>query len=218
MVLLCAWLAGCATGVRSTHRSFNTVVLDAGHGGHDPGALSRTGLREKVVALDVTRRLEYKLQAAGFDTVMTRTDDRFIPLGGRVRIANRKKNAIFVSVHFNHSRSSRARGVEVFYHHPYGKEVATRVQNSLLQTGSVNRGVKRANFHVLRNAKIPAILIECGFLSNSSEEQLARRAEHRERLAEQIARGLVEQRFGHGFRARRAESRLVRAASPDSEG
>ena len=107
------WLTGCAGTVKDTSKTFTRVVIDAGHGGHDSGATSRYGGREKDLALDVAMRLQPKLQAAGFETVMTRSTDKFIPLDGRARISNRQENVIFVSVHFNSSPRSSARGSEV---------------------------------------------------------------------------------------------------------
>jgi N-acetylmuramoyl-L-alanine amidase len=110
-VLLSAaiWMTGCAGAVKDTSKSFTKVVIDAGHGGHDSGAKSRYAGQEKDLALDVAMRLQPKLQAAGLDTMMTRSTDKFISLDGRARMSNRQHNVIFVSVHFNYSPRSSAR-------------------------------------------------------------------------------------------------------------
>src|SRR5580704_12579148 len=94
-------LVGCETetSVKNTSHTFQTVVIDAGHGGHDMGTHSRWGGTEKMAALDTALRLEPKLRAAGFNTVLTRNNDYFVPLGGRTHISNGQENAIFISLH-----------------------------------------------------------------------------------------------------------------------
>lgn len=194
-------LPSCSSTVRNNLRSFDTVVIDAGHGGHDPGAVSRRGTREKDVNLDVARRLDRNLRAAGIRTVMTRNDDRFIPLSGRTGISNRHPRAVFVSIHFNSANRRSARGMETFYHHPYGRTMAGYIQRNLTAvSSSPNRGVKPARFYVIRNNLNPAVLVECAFLSNSHEDALARSPAYRQLLADSIARGLLEMRFGSGRR------------------
>ncbi len=193
--------SSCSTTVRNTTRSFDTVVIDAGHGGHDPGAVSRRGTREKDVNLDVARRLDRNLRAAGFKTVMTRNNDRFIPLGKRASISNRYSNAVFVSIHFNSARRRSARGMETFYYHPYGRKMAGYVQRRMLAaSNSPNRGVKHAGFYVLRKNHNPAVLVECAFLSNYYDDRLARSSAFRQTMADSIARGLMEMRYGRGYR------------------
>lgn len=195
------FLSGCA-GVKDTSRTFSTVVIDAGHGGHDSGARSRRGTSEKYVALDVARRLDARLREAGFRTVMTRGDDRFIPLDQRAAISNRQANAIFVSVHFNHSRSRAARGTESYYYSPVASGIAQRIEDNLDDLPGVSsRGVKQARFRVLRKAQYPAVLVECGFLSNRSEANRCASPSYRDAVAERIAEALIVQRFGNGARA-----------------
>jgi N-acetylmuramoyl-L-alanine amidase len=110
-----ALLAACTTvpttAVKNTSKIFNTVVVDAGHGGKDSGAYRRYGPPEKMVALDVAQRLNRKLRESQLKTVMTRDSDVFIELNDRVAIENAQKNAIFVSIHFNDSRRRGVRGV-----------------------------------------------------------------------------------------------------------
>src|SRR5262245_33929769 len=109
-------LSGCAattSGVKATSRNFKTVVIDAGHGGHDNGARSRWGGQEKNNTLSVAQKLEPKLRAAGFKTVMTRNGDYFVPLNDRASISNKQSNAVFVSIHFNHSPRRKISGAEV---------------------------------------------------------------------------------------------------------
>lgn len=205
LILLCTVLLGaCATGPRyeevatkDTSKSFNTVVVDAGHGGKDNGAYRKFGGAEKLATLDVAERLSRKLRGSGVHTVMTRSSDVFIPLEERVAIENSQKNCIFVSIHFNDSRRRGIRGFETYYHSPSSIELANRIQAKLMTIPrSANRGVHHANFRVLRLAKYPAVLVECGFLSNPREGGEARDSDYRDELADRIAEAIVEQRYG----------------------
>ena len=187
------------TAVKNTTKTFTTVVVDAGHGGKDTGAYRRYGPPEKIVTLDVAQRLDQKLRESQLKTVMTRTSDVFIPLDERVAIENAQKKAIFVSIHFNDARRRGIRGFETYYHSGVSLELANRVQSKLMTIPrSANRGVHSANFRVLRLATCPAILVECGFLSNRAEGHEARDWEYRELLADRIAEAIVEQRYGPG--------------------
>jgi N-acetylmuramoyl-L-alanine amidase len=198
-----ALLAACSTvgtpGVKNTSKTFTTVVVDAGHGGKDSGAYRRYGPPEKMATLDVAQRLERKLRESQVKTVMTRDSDVFIPLNDRVAIENKQKNAVFVSIHFNDSRKRRTRGFETYYHSSASFDLANRVQQKLMTIpNSANGGVHTANFRVLRLASCPAVLVECGYLSNRSEGNQARDSEYRELLADRIAEAIVEQRYGTG--------------------
>jgi N-acetylmuramoyl-L-alanine amidase len=205
IVPLTALLAGGCKTVsleqqqRNTAHTFRAVVVDAGHGGKDSGAYRRFGPPEKAATLDVAQRLSRKLRESQFQVVMTRSDDTFIPLDTRVDIENRTKNCIFVSIHFNDSRRRGIKGYETYYHSDFASELARRIQSKLLtMKGAVNRGVHVANFRVLRNATYPAVLVECGYLSNRAEGYEARSEEYREQLADKIAEAIVEERFGPG--------------------
>ena len=188
LVAGCLLLSSCGTGpsirVKDTTRTFTTVVVDAGHGGKDNGAFRRFGGAEKNATLDVATRLAAKLRESQFRVVMTRSNDVFIPLDDRASISNRQSNAIFVSVHFNDSGRRGIRGFETYYHSPVARNLAYRIQQHLMTLpGAVNRGVKTANFRVLRKAAYPAVLVECGFLSNRKEGAAARSASRRDDLA-----------------------------------
>src|SRR5436853_3535118 len=215
-------LAGCAivpttapTAAKNTSKSFTTVVVDAGHGGKDNGAYRRFGGAEKIATLDVAQRLDRKLRESELKTVMTRSSDVFISLDERVAIENSQKNAIFVSIHFNDSRRRAIHGFETYYHSGDSFDLANRIQSKLVTIPhSANRGVHTANFRVLRLATYPAVLVECGFLSNRREGGQARDTEYRELLADKIAEAIVEQRYGPGvYRAQGQAS-----AAPATEG
>src|SRR5438270_13844904 len=118
--------------VKDTAKTFNTVVVDAGHGGKDSGAFRRYGPPEKMVTLDVAQRLERKLRESQIKIVMTRDSDVFIPLNDRVAMENAQKNAVFVSIHFNDSRKRKTRGFETYYHSGVSVNVADGIQQKLL--------------------------------------------------------------------------------------
>jgi N-acetylmuramoyl-L-alanine amidase len=207
-------LAACATGPRpaevgtvDTSKSFKTVVVDAGHGGKDNGAYRQFGGAEKIATLDVAQRLARKLRESDVKVVMTRTSDVFISLEERVAIENEQKNSIFVSIHFNDSRRRAVHGFETYYHSPTSVDLAQAVQDKLTTISrSSNRGVHKANFRVLRLAKYPAVLVECGFLSNRREGGSARDSDYRDQLADKIAEAIIEQRYGAGVYRRSAQA------------
>ena len=153
-------------------------------------------MKEKDAALDVSLRLEPKLRKAGFKTVMTRKNDTFVGLDDRVRISNRQKNAIFVSVHFNEARRRRdIYGAEVYYHSGQSVELSRRMLSHIGSLpGSRQRFIKQARFRVLRLNQNPAILIEGGYFSNRGEAARFARPEYREALADAITKALVEQK------------------------
>lgn len=196
-----------------------TIVLDAGHGGHDKGATSRYGF-EKDFALDVAKRAKALLEKRGYKVAMTRTTDVFIPLHERPKMAANLPESLFVSIHFNSSLSNReARGFEIFSMAPRGapatndgvfnardlraepgnvKELpsaalAASIYHSLLgQVPMLDRGLKHARFAVLRLATVPAVLVECGFVSNGPESTLIGSPAWREQVAAAIVEGIGE--------------------------
>jgi N-acetylmuramoyl-L-alanine amidase len=215
-----ASLAACSTvtttAVKNTSKTFSTVVVDAGHGGKDSGAVRRYSPPEKMIALDVAQRLNRKLKESQLKTVMTRNSDVFIELNDRVAIENAQKNAVFVSIHFNDSRKRRVRGFETYYHSGVSFDLANRIQGKLMTIpNSSNGGVHTANFRVLRLASCPAVLVECGYLSNRSEGNKTRDWEYRELLADRIAEAVVEQRFGSGVY--RPSTQVAAQSQPGTE-
>jgi N-acetylmuramoyl-L-alanine amidase len=189
---LAAWVLPCGLLVAA---SFSTVVIDAGHGGFDRGGIRSNIIPEKGVALDVARRLRSYLADAGFRTVMTRSSDTFVTLDRRVGTANAQRRAIFVSIHFNSARRKGANGIETFYGSSRAKRLASLIQRYAMKTTSgENRGIKRARFYVLRRSRIPAVLIECGFLTNRQDARRASRPAWRDQLARQIARAIIQYR------------------------
>lgn len=218
---VCAFASCETTGVanrKNTARTFDTVVVDAGHGGKDSGATRRYSPAEKVIALDVAQRLNRKLRESQFKTVMTRSSDIFVELDQRVAIGNRHDNSIFVSVHFNDSRRRGIQGVETYYASPYARSLAQRIQSKLSTLpGTRSRGIHTANFRVIRNAVYPSVLVECGYLSNRNEGRKSRSADYRDLLADKIAEAIVEERYGAGV-YERSGVRLARAGARRAAG
>jgi len=168
-----------------------TVVIDAGHGGHDRGGIPGQSVAEKEMTLDVAQRLRNVLAASGYRVVMTRDSDVFVPLGTRVAIANSYGNAIFVCIHFNATKRAGASGIETYFYSRDSLPLASAIHYFV--TGgapSANRGVRRRGYYVLRRTSVPAVLVECGFLTNPTEAAYAQSASYRQKLAEEIAAGV----------------------------
>ena len=190
----CAVLGLFALPARAQQRG--TIVIDAGHGGHDHGGVPGQRVSEKMMALDVSQRLRTYLQANGYRVVMTRNSDVFIPLPTRTAIANSNRGAKFVSVHFNSARRAGASGIETYYFRPDAAALATNIHRNVVAVAPTeNRGIRRRGYFVLRRTNIPGVLVECGFLTNPYEARYALNAGYRQKLAEAIGRGI------QGYRA-----------------
>ncbi|MBU6171559.1 MAG: N-acetylmuramoyl-L-alanine amidase [Verrucomicrobia bacterium] len=185
------FLALLACGISGLEAAdFRTVIIDAGHGGHDLGG-QWGRVYEKHLALDTAVRLEKQLKRMGYRTVMTRRGDYFLTLPQRCQIANRYRDAIFVSVHFNYTWKQDVSGLETFYFNSEGQKIANQVQNRMIRyTRAIDRKEKFARFYVIRNTKMPSILVEGGFVSNEAERKRMKSARFREALARAIADGI----------------------------
>ncbi|MFL2116447.1 GW dipeptide domain-containing protein, partial [Marinilactibacillus psychrotolerans] len=184
------------------------VVIDAGHGGSDPGAQAG-GVKEKDLNLTVSKKVQTKLKNAGYEVIMTRSTDVFVELSERARIANTSSADIFVSIHTN-SFNSTANGIETYSYNGSGTAnnpivakdpdrllksslLSEAVQDALLdKTGASNRGDKKANFHVIRETGMPAILTEMGFIDNSAERAKLVKDSYQNQIADGIVLGIKE--------------------------
>jgi len=219
-------LVNPAVGLRG--RRAAVIVLDPGHGGQDQGASGRSSLIESRAALDIARRLRAKLVNAGFRAYLTRDVDRFVELDERVRLAAARRADLFVSVHLNAAQNRDSRGIETYVltcpgypstaatsdarngarYAANSFDMANAILGGCLQqhvratTRAKDRGLRRARFVVLRAAPCPAALVECGFLTNTTDERLLMSDEYRDRLAAGLARGV------------QAYARLVQKAQP----
>ena len=171
--------------------SSTTVVIDAGHGGSDRGGIPGQRVAEKEMTLDVAQRLKKALASSGYRVVMTRDSDVYVPLATRVAIANSYSNAIFVSIHFNSARRTGAGGIETYFYNRESLPLASAIHYFVAGGApSSNRNVRRRGYYVLRKAAVPAVLVECGFLTNPTEAAYAQTASYRQKLAEEIAAGV----------------------------
>lgn len=226
---------------------FDSVVIDAGHGGTDAGARGERGLVEKDVVLDISVRLAKRLQARGLRVVLTRRDDRFVPLESRTSVANDARGDLFISIHANSARTSRPRGMETYFvsldasddlshqvaqreneafgsrgaaapkldplsailgdmavneHVRESSGFARLAQAELAAIDSVpSRGIKQAPFVVLMGVRMPASLVEIGFLSNADDELALRSDSRRSAIAAALARAVLA--FGEDYDRRR---------------
>ena len=192
LCLLIALLAcGNSHAASGDNSGLPTVVIDAGHGGHDRGGIPGQRIAEKDMNLDVAQRLRNVLAANGYRVVMTRDSDVFVPLPTRVAIANSYRNAIFVCVHFNSTQRRGAAGIETYFYSRDSLPLASAVHYYVAGGApSSNRGVRRRGYYVLRKTNVPAVLVECGFLTNPTEAAYAQTASYRQKLAEEIAAGV----------------------------
>lgn len=185
------------------------VYLDAGHGGTDTGASGKhtNNIHEKDVALDLTKKLERVLKDKGYYVIMSRTSDVTMSLSDRAQDANRHNPDLFVSVHLN-SFNGVAQGIETFYYNQQGntsndmandkdrieksKKAAEEIQKEMIKaTGAVDRGVKQANFHVLRETKVPSVLLEGGFLDHPTERAKLLQDRYQNTLANAISKAIT---------------------------
>ncbi len=183
-----------ALGHRPGPRGFTTVIIDAGHGGRDSGAVSH-GLSEKAVALDTAHRLKEKLKGK-FKVVLVRSGDRFVSLDDRVEIANKYSSAILVSLHYNASRAAFIRGPETYYWRVDSHGLASRIQKNMEQASGgrySGLGKKRRRLRLTRNSKIPSVLLEFGYLTNYSDARLVKSSAYRDRLASAVASAIITQ-------------------------
>lgn len=192
------------------------VVIDAGHGGQDSGAI-RDGILEKDLTLDVARRLEQLLRASGLRTVLTRSADQAVSLAERAAIANQQQDCVFVSIHFDEGPRAAASGVNTYYAArqtaatppiaswlPFLQQVsddpianvesqslAGFVQQALVtRTQAIDRGTRTQQFYVIANVRHPAVLVEGGFLTNEEDRSKLMREDYRQELAVGISEGI----------------------------
>jgi len=222
---------------RAVRKKIKRIVIDPGHGGTDVGAVGMRGTKEKDINLIVARRLESLLKKEGYTVFMTRSDDSFVPLSERTRMANRVMADMFISIHCNASLKTKAKGFEVYFLSEKASDKAAdavaNLENSVIalekppagNAGDVehmlfsmavcefmnessklcgliskeidaklasltNRGVRQANFCVLRGASMPAILVELAYISNPAEERMLKTKKFQRRAAEIILNGI----------------------------
>ena len=218
----------------ASYYKIRKIVIDAGHGGYDPGAIGRDGIKEKYIVLDIAKRIKEQLETQGIQIVLTRDEDKFIPLWNRVDIANASGADLFVSIHANASRARRLKGFEVYYlseaiddnaqataaaenaaldikessvyRHTNtldavlwdlelteNRREAIQLGNCILDNIDVGkRDIKCARFFVLKGVRMPAVLVEVGYITNADECSKLGWGEYRTEIADKVTRGILE--------------------------
>ena len=189
-----------------------TVVIDAGHGGVDGGTSSSDGTLEKDINLQIAQKLNNTLQAFGIETVMTRTEDvsihddsaktirqkKISDIKNRLNIINNTDNAIYLSIHQNHYSDSRYSGTQIFYskNNSASKQLAEKIRLPVITyfQNDNTREIKQSGseIYLLNNAQVPAVMVECGFMSNQSETELLKNENYQQKLAFMLAVGITD--------------------------
>lgn len=170
------------------------IVLDPGHGGRDPGAVGIGGLSETDIVNPMSHRIKEILEQQGVRVILTREDNRTVDLEPRVQLANRLDANLFVSIHANAISMSRpdVNGVETYYYQTGGQLAQVLHRHLLSASGGPDRGVRTARFYVLRNTRMPAVLLELGFVTGARDAPRLADPAYQERLSQAIARGILE--------------------------
>ena len=202
------------------NESVSLVVLDPGHGGVDSGAIC-AGVLEKDLTLDLAKRVQRLVRLQGFETMLTRDGDDYQTLANRAAFANRQRDCIFISLHFNDGKLAASSGVETYYASqqvddratsfspwlPFLQQASSQspnlrsqslagfIQDALVaRTQALNRGTKAEQFYVIANVRHPAVLIEGGFLTNKDDVAKLESGDYRERMAAAICEGILRYR------------------------
>jgi N-acetylmuramoyl-L-alanine amidase len=172
------------------------VVVDAGHGGEDPGAVV-AGVKEKDLVLDIVLRI-FELAGEGpVEVILTRATDRYVDLKDRVKFAEEVGAVLYLSVHVNYSSSTYVRGIEVWVDNtrkpddPSWKLAGSVLRALVAETGARDRGVRSQKLY-MRHTKLPAVLVEVGYLSNPAERRLLLDTSYRDRVAKGILQGIYD--------------------------
>lgn len=197
--------------VQSSNEKTPVIIIDAGHGGVDGGAVSADGTMEKNLNLDIALKMNEYLQNLGYKTILTRSDDVSIhdsdaetirqkkvsDLHNRLDIINSTPDSLFVSVHQNYYPQGKYSGTQVFYsvNNPDSEKLAQSIQSSvvtLLQPDN-NRQIKQSgsSIFLLNNATVPSVLVECGFLSNAEETEKLKNENYRMQMAQAVCKGII---------------------------
>ena len=171
-----------------------TVVIDPGHGGSDPGATSYSGYYEKTVNLNIARKVASYLENSGIHVIMTRNSDTFIELNERADIANRANADLFVAIHCDSHPKSSQNGYTLYVAPSASwtsKKTAAAIDQAMGQTGLSSVGIRSNDFRVLVRTNCPAVLVECGYLTNPYEAGLLYDSDFQDRIARAVANGII---------------------------
>ena len=189
------------SGIAFAGTGNNLIVIDPGHGGSDPGACNKKlGLKESVIALDISKNMAKILTRMGYRIVLTRYNDSDVTYPGspdadelmaRCDVANKHNAALFVSVHCNASVSNKLRGSSYHWYKAKDREVAHALKDSLgPNIGTIDKGPRKDRFYVLSHTKVPSVLVECAFISNPKDVKILANKKHRVKIARRLARSI----------------------------
>jgi N-acetylmuramoyl-L-alanine amidase len=169
-----------------------SLVLDAGHGGSDPGA-QRGDVQEKEMTLGIVNQLKQRLESNGAFVTMTRSDDTAVSLEDRVKVTNSVMPKAFVSVHINAMENRNdIKGIETYFQTEQSRPLAEAIHNSLFTSlGVPDRGIRKARFYVINHTSVPAILAEVGYISNKDEREKLISSDYQSKVADALAQGVI---------------------------
>ncbi|MHB8073431.1 N-acetylmuramoyl-L-alanine amidase family protein [Desulfosporosinus fructosivorans] len=197
-----------STAVVSHYEKGHVVMLDPGHGGYDPGATTKQGVYEKSINLQIAQKVKEMLGPSGIGVFLTREEDidyvpegvkgkttkKQIDLNRRIEMAKEANADIFVSLHVNATASGLESGSETFYHYQSeaGKRLAELIQQEVIKIPGMNRRIaKPGDFYIIKNASMPAVIVEVGYLSSLKEQKKLQQSWYQEQLARAIAKGIA---------------------------
>ena len=207
MLIFSVFWQGSTAVVSPLGKDF-VVMLDPGHGGYDPGAISAKGVYEKGINLQIANMVKEMIRPSGVKVFLTREEDiDFVPdgvkgkttkkqidLNYRIDMASKEKADIFVSLHVNATTTGRNSGAETFYHYKSesGKRLAELIQQELIKISGMNRRIaKPGDFYVIKNTSMPAVIVEVGYLSSVKEQKKLQQTWYQEQLARAISKGIA---------------------------
>ena len=197
-----------STAVVSHFDKGHIVILDPGHGGYDPGAITKQGVYEKSINLQIAQKVKEMLEPSGIEIFLTRDGDidyvpdgvrgkttkKQIDLNHRIEMAKEVKADVFVSLHVNATASGQESGSETFYHYQSesGKRLAELIQQEMIKIPGMNRRIaKPGDFYIVKNTSMPAVIVEVGYLSSLKEQKKLQQSWYQEQLARAIAKGIA---------------------------
>lgn len=198
-----------STVVLSHINTQHIVVIDAGHGGYDPGAITAQGLYEKEINLQMAKRVGELLKPSGIQVILTREEDiDYVPEGTqgrqtrkqadlnyRINLAKQSNAETFISLHLNATQTGRSSGAETFYQNQSeeGKKLAENIQEELIKVPGMNRRIaKPGDFYIIKNTPMPAVIVELGYISNPKERVKLQQAWYQDQLARSVAKGIAK--------------------------
>lgn len=205
LVLSVLWQGSAV--VNTQFKDPHIVVLDPGHGGYDPGAVTRQGVYEKEINLQIAGRVERFLRPSGIRVLLTRDEDedhvpsgvkggeskKQMDLNYRIALATQAKADVFVSLHVNANAGAPKSGAETFYHYKSekGKYLAEMIQEELIKVPGMNRRIaKPGDFYIINNTSMPGVIVELGYMNNSAELEKLKQTWYQEQLAHAVAKGI----------------------------